>query len=420
MVKIQSILYLGILLMLGLAASSCVRHKEIETDKSGQEQVQPVATPDSISFTAFLEPGSRTLLGENYSVLWSTGDKVRVFNSANPSGVEFTLSAGAGSTAGTFSAPGSGIGDGPFYAVYPSEAATALNGTAVSISVPSVQTYAEGSFGPKANIAAGKADVLEEIRFRNLLGAVEFTLTGSATVTGVSIRARGTAQLNGAATINGWDDEAPSLSFGTDQTADSFRQISLDCGTGSALTSYGKTFYISVPAGTMGDGFTFEADDAQGGSMVIYAGVVEGNKVARSGLLQMPSLAYQANYKKDFLIATDPGACINILSEGEMLYQCSYTEGVSQYAYKNTTGDSGTRYVRLEDWEEEYMLAVTMPYALAEGMNVDVTVKATGDTGAITSSDGAVTMRVVKKTDDLVWLADAATGNGYILMMVED
>ncbi len=408
----------AMMLFMSIFAVSCARHTETE-EPSRPVQETAAAVPDSIVFTAVLDQSVRSEIGVNNSVVWSAGDKIKVFNAATPQGLEFELTAGAGTAAGTFGAPGTGMGDGPFYAVYPAGAATTLDGTSVGITLPAEQVYADASFGPGANLSAGKADELSEIRFRNLLGTISFTLTGDREITAIRLHAKGTTPLHGAGTIDGWDEDAPSVTFAAGQTDDSFQQLTLSCSAPVALTTEGKTFHLTVPVGTLAEGFSFEADDAEGGAMIKYAGAREQNRMERSALLQMPALPYAPVYKAGFLLAEEVGAYENILASSSAALRpcCLYTEGESQYAYLNT---SSTRYLRIEDWEDGYALAVTMPYTLVEGQPAeDVLVKAAGNTGSVVSGEN-LTMEVLKVSDGRVWMADAASGKGYVLLIVED
>lgn len=404
-------------------AFSCARHTETEVVPGGAERdIQETASPDSITFTAVLENATRTQLGDGNRVLWSEGDKIKVFNSATPEGLVFTLKSGAGTSSGTFTAPGSGMGDGPFYAVYPSSAVSTMSGTAISVTLPATQTYAAGSFGPAANLAAGKADVLEEIKFMNLLGAISFTLTGEGSVSELRLRAQGSVPLHGAGVIDGWDSEAPAIAWDPGQTADSFRELTLSCHE-VALTSEGTTFYLTIPVGTLGEGFTFEVDDTQGGTMQKQASANTDNRIARGDLLQMPALPFAGSYKTAFLLADKIGAYKAVSASSSSSFEscCLYTEGSSQYAFKNvSSGSSPSRMVRIEDWEEGYFLSVTTPYLLEEGTDISgVTVKVAGATGTVTSGAG-LSMKVVKKADGRVWLHDPTSDHGYVLMMVED
>ena len=94
---------------------------------------------------------------------------------------------------------------------------------------------------------------------------------------------------------------------------------------------------------------------------------------------------------------------------------CTYVEGRSQYSFLNT---SETRYLRLQDWTDGYALAFTTPYTLTQGKNASVSITSLGLESIATAQ--VEKMRVVKTSGDRVWMLDPGTGNGYILMLVED
>ena len=249
----------------------------------------------------------------------------------------------------------------------------------------------------------------------NLTGSVALTLTGDKTVTGIRICGYEAEPLYGTALIDGWDDTVPTLTLDAGQTGEPFREVLLDCGAGVPLTAEGKVFYLSVPAGTLAGGYRIEVYDADGLAMVKYAKSGEDNRVERSAIVRMPSLSYVPGYKADFLRSEAVGAFLNAAVDGTMSTGCTYVEGRSQYSFLNT---SETRYLRLQDWTDGYALAFTTPYTLTQGKNASVSITSLGLASIATAQ--VEKMRVVKTAGDRVWMLDPGTGNGYILMMVED
>lgn len=414
MKRLTHIAFLFVLVS-GALAVSCAETRERDASAQGQEQlVAPQA--DSVTFSAYLEADSKTQLGNGGQVLWSTSDKVRVFNAATPLGVEYNLVGGAGTTRGTFRGPD--LGDGPFYVVYPAQAASQLTGTSLAVTLPASQSYAADSFGPGANLAAGKSAELKDIHFFNLLGALSFTLTGDQAVTDIRIYSFAAEPLRGTAVIDGWDNVVPTLTLDAGQTGEAFRAVSLDCGTGVQLSAQGTLFHAAVPAGTLAGGYWIEVYDGNGLAMVKYAKAAEANRVDRNEIVQMPSLAYAPRYKADFLLSDAVGIFSNTAVDGQMATVCTYVEGQSQYAYLNQAGENGTRYLRLEDWNSGYAVGFTMPYTLTPGKKSAVTVEALGE---VSLASGLVeSMHVVKIAGGKVWMQDPDTGKGFILMMVED
>ena len=400
--------------ILGLALSgvSCMESTEAV---SGGDPLAPATV--QISFTARMEPGqTRTSLLDR-AVFWNTGDRIRVFNEAHPTGEVFSLTAGAGTAEGTFTGPE--MGAGPYSAVYPAEAGTLLEGAALRVVLPGVQTYAEGSFGPGANLSVGHAEVLEGMTFRNVCGVLALTLTGEKVIRTLRITTVGEETLSGTARVTALDTEAPALALEAGSPGEEARQLTLGCGTaGVPLSGEGKTFHLVLPAGTLAQGFFLEAVDADGNAMVRHSVAQAALAIERNGIRPMPALAYEPRYKDAFLTSDGVGAYANVSAKaGAMTMQCRYSEGQSQYAYLNMPGENGSRYLRIADWDAGFSLAFTMPFDLPSGGTATVTIQSLGNTGV--SSGTGIPMRVVKQSEDRVWLFDAASGNGYILMKTE-
>ena len=410
----RSILIRMAALCLGALALSCAQVQE--PLPAGSEIADPAG--ETISFTAVLEQdGTRTSLDGQLHVYWSDGDKIRVFTAGTPAGVEYQLSAGAGTPDGVFTGPA--IGAGPYYAVYPADAGVSLAGTSLHVTVPAVQTYAEGSFGAGANLAAAKGDALEHLVFRNLCGALAVKLTGKLSIRTLRVFVPVGQTLNGTAVVSGWDAGAPTLTFDAGQTAESNAEVTLSCGDrGVGLTSAGKTFHVVLPVGALSGGFFVEAVDMDGKGMVRHSGSTPA--IARSEVRPMPALAYTPKYKDAFLTAEGAGAFAkaNAASSGTGTPLCLYVEGRSQYAYMNTPGTPGTRVLRLQDWTDGFALTFTLPYVLSPGGDCSVSLASLGNTG-VASSTG-VSMRVVKRFGDRVWLCDTQSGNGYVTLMIDE
>ena len=404
-----SFLYVLVLLTFAL---SCSHVRENDWAQDTPETTEAVQT-GTITFTASLDQGSRTQFGEDWSVLWSEGDQIKVFNNAHPEGVSFSLIRGEGTPYGTFSGPDPGAG--PFQAVYPADRAGKGSRSSIPVSFPSTQTYAEGSFGPGANLAAGAADQLDGLRFHNLAGALSLTLAGDQTITGIRLCSNGEEQLWGSASIKGWTEDVPTVSFDSGQDGASFREVYLDCGKGVVLTGEGVPFHLIVPAGTLAGGYRIEVYDSEGLAMVKYAQAHADSRVDRSEVVRMPVLNYNPAYNAAFLNSGEIGAFANVSARDGMSAICTYVEGTGQFAYLTKKGES--RYIRLENWVDRYALGFTMPYSLEAGKNCAVTLQSLGQLPIV--SETVENMRVVKLSEDKVWMLDPATDQGFILMMEE-
>lgn len=405
-----------VVLATGIFTIACSGIKESYSSLPGLERNVPAIPADSVSFIAYLGDGSRTQLGEELDVLWSEGDKVRVFTDVVPSGAEFNLIAGAGTTQGVFVGPA--VGEGPYYAIYPSQAAVKLSGDKLTVNLPSSQSYETGSFGQGASISAGMSDRLDGLHFHNVGGILQLTLAGSRTITGIRVRTYGQEPLFGSAVIDGWESTVPSLTLDAGQTDEAFRELFLYCKDGVMLSEGGSVFNLAVPPGTLGSGYWVEVYDSDGLATVKYARSHEDNRIDQGEIVQMPSFVYRPHYKADYLRSEAICAFSNAGTDGQLKTSCLYVEGQSQYAYMNTKGDNGTRYIRLEDWNEGFALGVTMSYELTPGKNNKVSVSAMG--APLISSGEVESMQVIKVEGERVWMFDPDSGQGFIVLLVED
>lgn len=400
-------------LMLGFLSTACIDPIDSAIVDEGKK-----VDDNLMVFSASLEqlvPETKTALSTGNSVVWSEGDQIRVYSSSNFVGEVFTLISGAGTVDGVFS--GTISGSGPYYAIYPADAAGTITyegGLTLNLSVPTTQQYAHGSFGKDANISWAMAESTNTLYFHNVFGAVSFTLTGSATIKAVNLYTRGSDVMNGKVKItNLAGDGGPWVSYLDTKN----QSVSLDCGEGVMLNGAGVTFHISVPAGAFADGFIVEFIDSEGNAMIKSAPGSSSNVINRGVIREMPSFAYAAQYKKVFLEEADDFAAFSgVNAAGSVEKQCVYKEGQSQYAFLNTDGDPGSRYIRFQDWTKGYSLAFQFDVKdLTLGAKPVVAVKAQGATGTIATSAG--TMKVIKKTSDRAWLYDDVTKNGFVIKL---
>jgi hypothetical protein len=411
----KKLMYFGLAaLMLGLLSTACTD----PIDSVIAEEGKP-ADGNKVVFRASLEqlvPETKTALGAGNTVVWSAGDQIRVFNEDNPDGILFSLTSGAGSSEGEFE--GTITGTGPYYAFYPATLVPAFSTSPLSLSAELLpfQYYAADSFGGGASVSWAVANDIDLLQFHNALGAVKFTLKGEAKIEIINLYTRGNEVLSGTLTVTGLDG-SPSVNLtGALKEENQFVQIACP-GEGVQLNSTGVDFYMTVPAGTLADGFFVEFVDKAGGAMIKGAKGGSLNTVERSVILEMPVFTYAPQYKKAFLGESDDfAAYCGVDATGSAVKACTYTEGQSQYAYINTNGDPGSRYVRFQDWKKGYSLAFQFAVKdLTLGAKPIVAVKAQGETGTITTSAG--TMKVIKKTSDRAWLYDDVTKNGFVIKL---
>ena len=395
----RSLLYPAMLALVMLFVTQC----------KNAEQDGPATRPNGkqITIKATLEQpvGTKTSLSSERKVLWSAGDKIKVYNSSTPSGVVYTLSGGAGTTAGEFTGDALS-GNGPFYAVYPAEAGGSLSGTGVAVTLPATQSYVEGGFGSGAAVAAAKAEAIKQLNFKNVLGGVAFTLSGSKSISGIRLQTLGDEALNGAGTVS-LSGDTPSLSMGS-KTSDDQSILSLD-GPGAASAS----FCLMLPPGAFEQGFLVEFLDGEGNVMFKSAKATV-NKVTRSSILDMPESAYTAQYKAAFFESDSFGYFPAIGADAALDDSKAYDSETCQYAFK--TGS--TRYIRVQSLSKGFYTEITTPKDMSLGTAYDVSVDILSNTSSGASMETvSKSFTVLKKTEDRVWLVNGSEG---VIQKLED
>ena len=390
--------------VLALAMASCQRAEEASFREERPDASAQGRLAGQIVISASLDQDdvSKTALATGGKVVWQEGDKIKVFNADNPSGVEYTLlNASAGTVKGKFT--GNAIsGDGPFYAVYPASSAGSLKGSTLHVSLPGEQDHASGSFGAGASLAVASAPSISSIDFRNVLGAVSIKYSGSKNLRGITLQSASGEALSGSGSVSFTDGE-PVLSMGSSASG----SVSLVCGG-----SQDRQFYVMVPPGVFGDGFSVIMEDTDGNFMIKSAKASSSNVVDRSTILSMPSLSYSAQYKGSFLKAEAPGLYSNTgASQGSLDSSRAFDYASDQLSVASAQGDSRT--TRVQNWEDGFAFSLTVPYKLSVGGVYTATLDSMREGGRSTD---AQKWTVVKKDASAAWLV-SGNGQGFIISL---
>lgn len=277
-------------LLAGFAA--CQREEFVPEDAQ-----QAYAVRDS--YAASSESSQTRTAMDGLNVIWSENDKVAVFENTDAL-LAYTVSSGAGTTVAELgltsgnAASGSDIGSVVAYYPYASDVACSKNDAAslnVDVTLPSVQNYAEDSFGPGAFPMAAVSDIsAESLSFKNVSGALKLSLTGSVKVKSITLRGNEGEPVAGNADVTVWSDgeSVPAV----EMAADAVSYVTLDCGSGVQLGSEAVSFVIAVPPTKFESGFTVTVTDAQGMSMEIRTD--NPQEIKRNTVLKMPVKEYEA------------------------------------------------------------------------------------------------------------------------------
>lgn len=281
---------LTISLMAALALCGC---QNLELDE--QVPVQKV-------FTATIEDGdlnTKTSLDEFGNVLWKAGDQVSVFHESTINQQYQVTDASDGQTSASlnlvsspdFSAGGEIPNNVAFYP-YSSSNTIAKNATGyvVSTALPSVQNYADASFGngafPMAAVTSSTTDM--NLKFKNVLGCLKLQLKGTASIASISVTGNNDEVLCGAVAVTLSTTSTPTINL-TDASA---KTVTLDCGSGVQLNESTATpFVIALPPMTMTGGFTVIVTDTEGKEMEIKT--TKSQTITRSSITRMPAVNYE-------------------------------------------------------------------------------------------------------------------------------
>ena len=218
-----------------------------------------VSVPDETVYTASFEsPDTKVYVDSDLKAHWTAGDEISIFKSTYNG--KYRFSGNTGDIDGSFEkvdvATGSNIPT--LYAVYPYNSNTSIstNGV-VSLELPSVQHYAENSYGLGDNtmVAVGKTLVSTSFAFKNVCGYVVVNLYGGGTVKSITLTGNNGEKLAGQATVTSAYGQKPVLTMAETATA----SITLDCGEGVKVgdTAEESTpFWFAVPPQTFTNGFT--------------------------------------------------------------------------------------------------------------------------------------------------------------------
>ena len=257
--------------------------------------------------------GSKTSLNPtNGAINWTAGDKITVYNGT--SSATFTLSAGAGSTNGTFNYAGEFEITDDTKAAYPETCVITDNG--MTFTLPEEQNLAApGSFANGANPMLG-VNTGNGFTLVSVCGGLGLSLTGdNVDITAIEIVSEG-EMLTG--TYTGYFNNANiDITNGTNS-------VRLNCTT--TLTSEAKEFYIVLPVGVLSNGFTLNVYN--GAADPIFTKLtstdltVELNKVKKMNTLNVVPA----------VIPTVPEGAVNglftINANGDQVY---FSQGNLQY-----------------------------------------------------------------------------------------
>ncbi len=257
--------------------------------------------PDPDNYYASVETfgtDTRTALGEGRSVVWSSEDRIAIFEGNGAGQAYQVLNAYAGKSSGEFAeveglvAEGTGASLEGTIAVYPFNEDLSVtsgdNGDYIieGISFPAEQKYIAGSFSDEAfPMTAICENGSKSLSFRNIGGVLKLSLTGSYSVGQITLTSNSGELLSGSATVTLGPDGIPLVTMSDDAST----SVTLICDPAVQLDPETATdYYVSIPPTEFEAGFTVTVTDSEG--VEHTKSTEKANTILRSGILVMPIL----------------------------------------------------------------------------------------------------------------------------------
>ncbi len=252
-----------------LMSSACVKTEvELPTDVS-TKGVEITITAVREGF----EPDTKTIRQPDGSVEWCPMDEISVFYTETANGGSKFTSQNTEQTAiaefkGRIEgiiAGGEDFTDGKYlYGVYPYSANTAFKNGVTTLSLPSYQTAAEGTFANGLFPTIARAQGVN-LAFYNICGGVKFTVSRDD-ITSVSFKGNNDERLAGAANVIFDESGKPAV---TDEEVGSKNEITVYAPEGGTFVSGKEYFIVAYPA-KLNSGFTmtFRTSDMKEGTYI--------------------------------------------------------------------------------------------------------------------------------------------------------
>ena len=296
-----------------------------------EEIVSDINTPEPLPegkiFTAIIDDDTSTPTSthlDDGNVLWNQNDQVSVFDGTTENLHYKVTDESVGQKEATLEPVSAGSGTGTAIsnnvAYYPYASGASIeagDGSYIisGIELPATQTYVAGSFGNGAfPMAAINAVEDIDFKFKNLFGGLKLQLTGTATITSISVRGNNNETLCGAATVTvPTNGSMPSIELtGTDASA---KTVTLNCGAGVTLNTTTPTpFIIALPPVTFTKGFFVTVTDSNGKKMNIST--AKSKEMVRSSLRKMPSVEFVDYEDEPFTITSTGSTTVSIIKVG--------------------------------------------------------------------------------------------------------
>ena len=357
----KTILWASLLMLIsGCQMMDCVPEEQ-EISENG---------PVYVAVMEDFSPETKTEL-DGRRVLWSSGDRITVFDGDDTGKPYLLNSASAGSSSGKFSADNGSAVDGSgdvidaVVAVYPHSSDLDLSKdqdgiiNIENVQFPSQQQYVESSFADASFPMVSMTSVGgKDLQFLNLGGVLRLRVKGSGYVSKITLEGNEGELISGNAAV-ALKQGVPPV---TVMNEDASKSISLVCDPYVKLSEdEAVEFHFSLPPVEFASGFSLTFECA--GKRVFVKRTIKSNRVERSSVLLMPEfvlsdmpaesidLGLSVKWASWNVGAASPEEYGDYFAWGETYGKSSYSK--SNYAYYDSktktyrdigSNISGTRY----------------------------------------------------------------------------
>lgn len=259
-----------------------------------EEMTNPSEQASGLGFNASTENFaviSKTAMDTDRDILWSEGDQLAIFMDSPTASLFKVADETAGTENGRFILIGEQNGKADSdknVAIYPYQNDLVCGNTnsgyqITNIVLPEKQNFVDGSFGNGAFFMAAFSEN-EDLKFKNISGALKLQLTGSTTIKSVKLEGNNGEKLAGKATATVYTDgTVPSIAMAEDAAS----AVTIDCGKGVKIkTSTVTTFIFALPPVTFSKGFTITLTTSDNSTKTLKTSA--SSEIARSSILAMP------------------------------------------------------------------------------------------------------------------------------------
>lgn len=293
-----------------------------------EEQFRGDMDPDNYYASVETFDGkTKTALGADRSVVWSSDDRIAVFENGTGTAYEI-LDSYVGKSSGEFSLV-EGLTTEGFtgdvdvtMAAYPFD--EGLNMFAVSedtyeisgLAFPAEQTYTPGSFADLSfPMVAVTSAGSRNLSFKNVGGVLKLSLTGDYAVSNITLKGNSGELLSGTSSVTVGKDGIQSVQMDPETSG---QEVTLLCDPAVQLdTETATDFYISLPPTDFEAGFTVTITNSEGASII--KSTSKRNNVGRSMILVMPGLSDDSLVKMTYSDDYIEGSHSFIFSNGNFL-----------------------------------------------------------------------------------------------------